>query len=62
METYEEFDSDDELFNEDDIMDIEKETEQYKDFFYTNTENISIKCFILIEIMNCFVIKVYHVK
>ena len=45
METHEEFDSDDELFNEDDIMDIEKETEQYKDFFYTNTENISIKMF-----------------
>ena len=33
MEANEEFDSDDELFNEDDILDIEKETEEYKDFF-----------------------------
>ena len=45
MEAHEEFDSDDELFNEDDIIDIEKETEKYKDFFYTNTENISINMF-----------------
>ena len=45
MEAPEEIDSDDELFNEDDILDIEKETEQYKDFFYTNTEDILINIF-----------------
>ena len=45
MEAQKEIDSDDELFNEDDTLDIEKETEQYKDFFYTDTKDISINIF-----------------
>jgi hypothetical protein len=45
METNENFDSDDDLFNEDDILDVEKETEKYKDFFYTDNESIIVNIF-----------------
>ena len=45
MEYEKENDSDDELFNEDWMVEIERETEDCKKFFYTNTENIAINIF-----------------
>ena len=42
MSTSEENSSDDELFNDDWMKSIEEEANEYKKFFYTNTDNIQL--------------------